>query len=153
MRALDVASFVVTHAESLGRPISNLKLQKILYFVHRDYYGKYNELLVDDRVFEAWHYGPVIPRVYYEYVLNGANPIINQPQVRLDLSQEKIDFLKEKIGEYAKQKPWVLVELTHDPNNAWSKVYDERVKNVIPHTLIRLEALGILRENEKISQQ
>lgn len=145
-RALDVAGFILNYAESVGHPISNLKLQKILYFVHRDYYGKYNELLVDDRVFEAWHYGPVIPRVYYEYVLNGANPIINQPQVRLDLSQEKTDFLKEKIGEYAKQKPWVLVELSHIPNGAWKQSYNPNQREVIPNCKILEEARNVERK-------
>lgn len=139
-RALDVASFIVCYAEKLGRPISNLKLQKILFFLHRDYLGRYDKRLVTDKEFEAWHYGAVIPRVYYEYVLHCANPIVNQPLSKLILGEEEKAFLKDRIAYYTLQKPWVLVELAHEAGNAWSKVYDERTKKVIPHNLILCEA-------------
>lgn len=142
MRALDVAGFVVSNAEKLGRPISNLKLQKILYFIHRDFLREYNEKLITDKDFEAWHYGAVIPRVYYEYILFCADPIVNQPSITLNLPEDRIEFLKERIAHYTLQKPCVLVELAHDPHNAWSRVYDEREKNIIPHSLIKEEALG-----------
>lgn len=145
MRALDIASFVVTNAEKFGRPISNLKLQKILYFIHRDYLREYNEKLITDKEFEAWHYGAVIPRVYYEYILFCADPIVNQPSITLNLPEDRIEFLKERIAHYTLQKPWVLVELAHEPHNAWSMVYNESVKNIIPHAIIREEALGILK--------
>lgn len=139
-RALDVAGFIVNYAESLGHPISNLKLQKILYFVHRDYYGKYNEKLVKDKKFEAWHYGPVIPRVYYEYVLNSADPIVNQPSVELNLPEDRAVFLKGQIRKYVEKEPWDLVALSHIENGAWSKVYNEKQKNIIPDEYILEEA-------------
>lgn len=142
-RALDVAGFILNHAESVGHPISNLKLQKILYFVHRDYYGKYDEKLVKDKKFEAWHYGPVIPRVYYEYVLNSADPIKNQPKVLLDFPEDRIAFLKEQIGKYVEKKPWDLVALSHTPDGAWSRVYNENQKNVIPDEYILEEARSV----------
>ena len=47
-------------------PVSPMKLQKLLYFVYRDYLKETDELLFSER-FEAWPSGPVLPSVYSEF--------------------------------------------------------------------------------------
>lgn len=46
--------------------ISNLKLQKLLYFSWLEYYRRNGTPLFEEE-FEAWKYGPVVPSVYYDY--------------------------------------------------------------------------------------
>ena len=56
--------FVGDNKEREG--ITNLKLQKVLYFVQAYYLAKLNRPLFPDNI-EAWEYGPVIPSVYRKY--------------------------------------------------------------------------------------
>ena len=143
-KALDVAGFIICCANSINRELSNLKLQKILYFVHRDFYKKFGKKLIDDSQFEAWHYGPVIKQVYREYSVIGSDPIPTpfiEPE--LGLSDTEKDFIKERVGEYASKQPWILVRLSHDPSGAWIKVYDKEKINIIPDNLIWQEAQDV----------
>lgn len=71
-----VARYIINCAERDGHPISNLKLQKVLYFLWKRYYWKTGAYLFEDDHFFAWKFGPVIPSVYYEYFMFGAYPII-----------------------------------------------------------------------------
>lgn len=55
-------------------PVSPMKLQKLLYFVYRDYLKKTGEPLFSER-FEAWPYGPVLPSIYDEFKSFHGKPI------------------------------------------------------------------------------
>lgn len=74
--AMDVADEIITIASNEGNPVSNLKLQKIMYFLNALSLVKRNKPLIDDAKFEKWDYGPVIHYVYSEYSFNGASPIL-----------------------------------------------------------------------------
>ena len=63
-------------SKALNQPVTNLKLQKILYFLNAIYLVKRSKPLVD-ATFEKWNYGPTIPDVYKEYRVNGGNNIID----------------------------------------------------------------------------
>lgn len=70
-RAMDVAMYLVYLRDLDVKKrenycsLSNLKLQKLLYYCHGGHYRWDNEKLVVDDNFEAWEYGPVIRSVYY----------------------------------------------------------------------------------------
>ena len=72
----DFADFIILRSKALNHPVTNLKLQKILYFLNAIYLVKHGEPLVD-AVFEKWNYGPTIPAIYKEYRVNGGNNIID----------------------------------------------------------------------------
>ena len=46
--------------------ITNLKLQKMLYFAQVYFLATMNRPLFSDRI-EAWEYGPVVPCIYRQY--------------------------------------------------------------------------------------
>jgi len=52
--ALEVAKYILWWNTLNGTPISNLRLQKLLYFVWRDYYRETGVMLWTDSKFEAW---------------------------------------------------------------------------------------------------
>ncbi len=63
-----VADYTISYCTRAKKPISNLKLQKMLYFLWVDYYKKTKcELYLDDIC--AWKLGPVVPNVYYNFCL------------------------------------------------------------------------------------
>ena len=119
-----------------GKPISNLQLQKILYYIQRDFLRQ-GEAAFSDSI-EAWQFGPVVPNVYYYYCGFGAMPIS---------ILEKAPALPEKdtmkINEIVEDKrtlfPWDLVNETHKPGGAWDQIYANGKGNhqEIPVDLIR----------------
>ena len=71
--SFDVACYIVNSCIDNGTPISNLKLQKILYYAQAAFLVK-DERLFDDKI-SAWRYGPVIEDVYYYFRKNVNKPI------------------------------------------------------------------------------
>lgn len=53
-------------AEKENIKITPMKLQKLLYFLYREYLKETKKALFADR-FEAWKYGPVLAEVYHEF--------------------------------------------------------------------------------------
>ena len=71
--AMDIAKYAVNRQYKSNRPISNLQLQKILYFLQIVFTSKTGHLLFSDQ-FEAWPYGPVIRDVYVKFADCGGYP-------------------------------------------------------------------------------
>tara|TARA_B100000745_G_C20118623_1_gene382971 strand:- start:677 stop:1324 length:648 start_codon:yes stop_codon:yes gene_type:complete len=91
--------------------ITNLKLQKVLYFVQAYYLAKLGHPLFSDKI-EAWEYGPVIPTVYRKYRANVSNPIILDED-KSTLSEEdkkNVQKIWETFGGYSASR---LVDITH----------------------------------------
>lgn len=136
-KALEVAKFILQESE---KGLSNLELQKTLYFVELDYQRKYKESLISDD-FEAWKYGPVSREVYNEYRNYGASSIDKPEQeIVLNLDEDKISLIKNTIEACNKQSYWNLVDKSHRDGGAWKKVYVEDEKRVIKKDYILNEA-------------
>ena len=133
--AVELSKYIVTKCANDKCPITNLQLQKILYYIQKDYLSR-NELAFDD-LFEAWQFGPVIRQVYYYFCGNGAMPIISKYDPVIDKSDRcHVDPIVE---EKRKLDPWDLVEDTHKQGRAWSKVFNhgQGNKHIIDNDLIR----------------
>lgn len=63
MKALDVAKYFLFLARNreAGDTISNLKIQKMLYYAQGYSLALFNKPLFDDRI-EAWKHGPVVKK-------------------------------------------------------------------------------------------
>ena len=72
-RAIELSKYIVSKCIDDGFPISNLQLQKILYYIQRDFLRIGKPAFPD--AIEAWQFGPVVPNVYYYYCGFGAMPI------------------------------------------------------------------------------
>lgn len=113
---LDVANYILSHCCEQNKPISNLKLQKILYFIWIDYCKTNNQYLFDDE-FSAWRFGPVVSKVYYEFCSYAGTPInINKESSLSEVDKQQIaGFLLNYINKSA----FDLVEKTHQQNKPW----------------------------------
>ena len=137
--AIDLSKYIVQKCINDGHPISNLQLQKILYYIQMDFLRRGDIAFQDD--FQAWQFGPVVPNIYYRYCTNGSMPIIfnfDNPLIS-EFDQKHIDPIIEAKRELA---PWDLVKETHKPDGAWAKTYQDGKGNhhVIPTPLIKEEA-------------
>lgn len=137
--ALDLAKYIVYKCVRENQPISNLKLQKILYNIQKFNLNEYNRPFFNDSI-EAWQFGPVVPSVYYHYCGYGAMPITNSTEsfpVELSFNQTINNIIEIK----RQLSPWQLVAETHRPDGAWSKVYQNGQGNhrIMPLRLIKEE--------------
>ncbi len=122
--AEDVARFFVQYYNDNNLPITNLMLNKLLYFAQGHCLAEYGRPLFDEKI-EAWEYGPVVPTIYRKYKDNKRAPIeTKQPVCYGDLfSDETIALLVAVARQYMRYSDWGLVEKSHKQGGAWSKVY------------------------------
>lgn len=139
--AMAVANFIINKCYLEGTPISNLHLQKVLYFVWVEFYRRTKRTLFWDSIC-AWQFGPVVPEVYYEYCAYGGRPI--NIRCETEIAKEDEPLLDEIAGEYVNVPVNILVDRTHQKGTAWDIIYDggEGNRHVIPSDLIRQKECG-----------
>lgn len=131
-----VAKYIINHCNNINVPVSNLKLQKLLYFVQADFLVNTDSPCFPEEI-EAWEFGPVIPVVYQRYKIYGSSPIprtISSMVGRIELSDRiRIMRMVDRCAKYSASR---LVELTHrqDP---WINAYSPRRRNIIPKRSIK----------------
>ncbi len=75
-KALDIARYVINYSWYIEKPVSNLKLQKLLYFIQACFLDASDgrEKCFEEKIY-AWDFGPVVPEVYREFKIFGSNTI------------------------------------------------------------------------------
>jgi uncharacterized phage-associated protein len=132
---LELAKYIINKCTCEDNPISNLHLQKILYFIQRAFL-KNDKIAFQDDI-EAWQFGPVVPTVYYHYCGFGAMKINRKYDINLDGLDMKLadKIISEKSIKY----PWDLVEETHEKGKTWDVIFKDGVgnKDTMPLDLIK----------------
>ncbi len=137
--ASDIAKYIISYCSSRNRPISNLKLQKVLYFTWVDYFRETGTALFLDDIC-AWQLGPVVPDVYYDYCSYGGRPIyLTYNGIEDEISERDEAILNEIIERYIDIPASTLVNKTHRSGTAWDYIYGGGTGNrdVIPFSLIK----------------
>lgn len=135
-KAIDMAKYIVTKCYLDKVPVSNMQLQKILYYIQRSFL-KSGEFAFDDEI-EAWAFGPVIPEVYYIFCGYGSRKIEIIYSVFLENKiTEKIDPIIESKRTLM---PWDMIDEMQKIDGAWDRTYcgGGGNKKVIDPILIRI---------------
>ena len=116
MKAIYISNYVISLFEERKAPVTNLKLQKVLYYIQGYYYKQFGKAAFSDEIYN-WQYGPVVPVVYYEYNDNGAAPLksryaFNDYEIS-DREKNLIASIVEKCAGISTSK---LVSMTHSEN-------------------------------------
>ena len=136
-KVLDVCRHIINYSNKNDYGISNLKLQKVLYFIQAYFLiTKKDHTPCFDEKIEAWNFGPVVLEAYTEYKQYGSGdiPIIksfiifdkdnvwNSKRVKFedteisDNDKSLIDKVIDKFADYSatdlvsltqKQSPWI----------------------------------------------
>lgn len=143
----NLAHYVIDMCTRENHPVSNLQLQKMLYFLQTVYCRATGGSLLFEEKFEAWPYGPVIEAVYREYSEYGGSVIERcypDDLIYLGISDEWIDFVNDGIRELREKYPWDLVKMSHAPNSPWAQVYKdgEGYRRPIDNELIKAAAIA-----------
>ena len=73
----DIANYFIWRAnsdEEFGDNITNLKLQKLVYYAQGFHLAWYDKPLFHEPI-DAWTHGPVVRTLYAQYQSRGANPL------------------------------------------------------------------------------
>lgn len=135
-RVLEIARYIISYCGEQKYSISNLKLQKILYFVQAEFLVATGLPCFIEEI-EAWDFGPVVPEVYREYKIFGSANIpvfVVGKSIRLGFEEERlIDGIVDECAKYTASQ---LVEITHN-QTPWMKAYIPGMNRVISKEAIR----------------
>lgn len=151
MKALDIAKYFLFLARSkeAGDTLSNLKIQKMLYYAQGFSLLWREKALFNERI-EAWKHGPVVKEVYERFKKYGANSIdfdeISDFNTDFIASNEEIfELLVFIFKKYGSMSAWHLSNKTHS-EEPWKSSYNENLANEITQELI---LKFFKQENEK----
>lgn len=134
--ALDVAKYIIHYCTLSGKPISNIQLQKILYYVQLNFYRILDRAAFRESI-EAWQYGPVVPIVYDKYKQYGAVQICQFDfGIQERFSNMEIDLINKVIELCISVGPWELVNKSHKIGGPWEVIYKGHNQE-IPDKIIR----------------
>ncbi len=127
--ATDIADYFLSlQDEEAGDGISNLKLQKLLYYAQGCFVALCGaqKPLFKEKIY-AWDLGPVVPEIYRTYKEHGRNalPIKERPI----LDEDVVAFLNRTYEVFGKFSAWKLSQLSHreDP---WLDNYQPGTKDI-----------------------
>ena len=145
--AMDIAEYVVDRRYRHGKPVSNLRLQEIRYFLQVIHGSATGKLLFADP-FEAWPYGPVVHDVYVRFSDDGGYPVKRRFDTEMDDSIRP--FLDAGMDILAEKAPWDLIRISHAKNSPWDAIYNQKHlhNEIIPNELIVRCADKIAEEQE-----
>jgi uncharacterized phage-associated protein len=130
-----------TIAERCGWTLSNLALQKLCYLAQMLSLGEKGQPLFSED-FEAWDYGPVVPRLYHELKMFGSGAVAPYSALRprKDLSSAEENTISQIVAIAKERSPANLVAITHWEKGAWASVYSRHIRGLkIPKDLIKAE--------------
>jgi uncharacterized phage-associated protein len=133
-----VANFVLDLCEAEGREVTNLSLQKIVFFCHAWSLAELKRPLVKHQ-FEAWQYGPVLQYLYRDFksfesgaITSRAKKLdpVNGVGREVDYSFDAdVEILIRKVVQfYSSLTAGALVELSHVEGGPWHGIWNHEGK-------------------------
>lgn len=135
-----IANRMLDHADMLGLQLTNLSLQKLLYFAHGHFLVRTGKPLVEGH-FEAWTHGPVSPPTYHAFKRDGDRPISSRAVSRNVMTGEERAIppfrdpeadrvLLEVLNSLGRLSAWHLVNVSHAPKGPWAHVVNKAKTSV-----------------------
>ena len=137
--ARDVSHYIIVYSNNKDYGVSNLKLQKLLYFIQAYFLANDYPPCFYEKI-EAWSFGPVVPEVYREYKQYGAmdiptsdyyfkideNNIWDSHRVYYkDIIAEQDKFIiREIVDRFADYAATDLVTITHE-QRPWIEAFSK----------------------------
>lgn len=122
----DCANLLIelTNKDENTDDMTNLRLNKLLYFAQGHYLARYGKPLFDDEI-EAWKFGSIVPRIYGKYENRGKQPIMSFDVVDTSkaFTDNEFEMLVTVLQEYKPMSTWSLVNLNHEKGSPWDKFY------------------------------
>lgn len=136
--AVVIAKYIVSKCYTEGCPVSNLKLQKILYYIQREFLQNLDEPAFPEEI-EAWRFGPVVRVVYNRFCGYGSMPIRANYSIQITANHKKKEMIDRVVMEKRVLNTWDLVEATHEQGKPWALIFKNGAGDhqIIPNELIK----------------
>ncbi|WP_433291566.1 Panacea domain-containing protein [Pseudonocardia sp. CA-142604] len=132
--ASTIAKWFVAWANAEEADLSNLKLQKLLYYAQGHHVAKTGAPLFSDTI-RAWSHGPVVPAVYHVYKQYGSADIPDDETFDWgDVDETTTQFLIQVWDTYGGYGAWKLRNMTHDESPWQRNFHDDGYNLEIPLT-------------------
>jgi uncharacterized phage-associated protein len=133
--ARHAADYLIAFSREVGDPLTNLKLQKLLFYAQGWFLALQDRPLFNERI-EAWPHGPVVPPIYGTFKKWGWSPIGEDIAVP-EFSKEVKAHLDEVMKVFGGFTAYTLEQMTHN-EKPWidargSLLPDEPSTSVISH--------------------
>ena len=139
LTCFDVAKYFLSlcNDEESGDLISNLKIQKLVYYAQGFSLAINNKPLFKEKI-QAWTHGPVVPQLYNKYKDYGSGAL---PTTNLDIdfdkfSDEDKELLDDVYDVYGQFSAWKLRNMTHE-EAPWQSSYQSGKSNEISNEKLR----------------
>lgn len=112
--AIDISKYIINFFQKSGDPITNLKLQKLLYYIQGWHLALHEEAAFTEPL-QAWVHGPAQSQVYSQYKKFRWNPInetITAPVINDNLKKH----IDEVLSVYGTETAYALEHRTHLEN-------------------------------------
>lgn len=130
----EIAEYVIYYVYTKGNIVTNLKLQKILYYIQAEFLVGTQKQCFREHI-EAWSFGPVVPCVYMKYNIYG-NSFIYPP--RNDISykfssadKRKVEHIVDACSAYSSS---MLTEITQR-QTPWIDAYHQGKAEITPESI------------------
>jgi len=147
----DIANYFLHKAKETGINVTNLKLQKLVYYAQAWHLAIHNEPLMEGAEFQAWIHGPVIHELWNEYRNCSYEPI-NEEVTPPELDARTNQFLEEVVEVYLDKDAYTMELMSHreDPwilaRNGCAD--NERCTNIISQESMRTYFKSRLKQEE-----
>jgi len=154
-RALDVALYFIKRGLDEKKPITNKKLQKLVYYAQAWSLVLNKEKLFNEKI-EAWVHGPTIPSLYEKFMQFGSEQIVletEKEKLTPHFSKKQEDVLDNVWKVYGKYDADYLELLTHS-ELPWQEARGGMPDSQSSNKTIKLETIKEfygrkLKENSK----
>ena len=151
-KVLDVARYIINYSNKMEYGISNLKLQKLLYFVQAEFLAfteRKQPCFIEE--IEAWGLGPVVPEVYQEFKQYGSSniptiikyyevndnwEIVEKKYNQNCIEPQDRETINQTVDGFADYSATALVNITHN-QDPWNEAYEEGMNRIISKKAIK----------------
>lgn len=146
--SLAIANLILDLARERELQLTNMQLQKLVFFAHAWYLALTGKPLIYDEVL-AWPFGPVIRNLYNQLRHYGSGVVMEKIPVADTPPTEQyiIQVLRRIVELYGNHTAGQLSRITHQPGSPWSITWAKQKFSTIPNELIR-EHYHKLRRSE-----
>ena len=148
-KAIDVANFYIDYFKDSQDPMTKVRIQKFIYYAQVETMVRTGKCLFKED-FEAWHFGPVIPRISEVFQKKKDGEPITETIGEQDIhifSTEELEILVDVAKYCGKYSTTELSHKTHIQNGPWAQCHTEEGKAVtIPKKMMKT----FYRENDPI---
>lgn len=135
--SLAIANEFIQRSLDSGRPITQMQVQKLVYLAHGWSLAGLGEPLVEDQ-FQAWEFGPVLPRLYAALRRFGRAPVNellhwgsdtpfsfdDNGEAHEEITSEEAAVIDDVWETYGAYPAFKLSALTHLPDTPWHNAFE-----------------------------